>query len=129
MGVPPRHAPQPLVRLAFGCCGEGSDDVRSVLCHLAQRVDGSGAHVWVGVVPEEVERSRYPLILAGSTLVLLAPIAGQGVKGTGADAWILVVQGEDQLWQRFLVDELIEDPHALLPHDGLSMPETSAECR
>jgi hypothetical protein len=128
LSVPPRHAPQPLIRVAFGCGDEGSGDVGPVLCHLAQSVDGSGAYVWVGV-PEEVERSRHPEILAGTALVLLAAIASQRVECPGADAWILVLEGEHQLWQRFLVDELIEDPDALLPHDGLSMPETSAECR
>jgi hypothetical protein len=129
VGVPPRHAPQTLVRFPFGRCDEGSGNLGPVLNHLAQSVDRSGAYVWVGMVSKEVERSRHPQILAGATLVLFAAIARQRVKGPSADAGILVVKSEDQFWQRFLVDELIEDPHALLPHDGLSMPETSAECR
>jgi hypothetical protein len=117
------------VRFALGCCGESTCDVGPARRHLAQSVDGSSAYVWIRVVLEEVERCGNPEILAGAAFVLLAAVAGQRVKSASADAGILVVKGEDEFWQRFFVDESIKDLHALLPHDRLAMPETSAECR
>jgi hypothetical protein len=95
--VPPRHAPKTDVAFGFGCFDEGSGDIVPVVHDLAQGVDGSGADVWVGVVPEEVQRSRHPEVLTGTACVLFAAIARQRVKRPSADSWILVVERNDQI--------------------------------
>src|SRR4051812_4363039 len=78
---------------------------------------------------EQADGSRHPYGLGGATLVLLAAIASQRVQRPGAHARVLVIQREDQIGQRLLVDELIEEPHALAPDDGLWMVEAAAERR
>jgi hypothetical protein len=125
------HAAQSGLAIVLGHLGERVGDIGPAGDDLSQRVDRAGADVGVGMV-EQLQSSRHEELLAGPAFALLAPVTCQRVQRTLQDLGIVVVQGGDQIGERGIVGEVIEEGRAQSPDDRLRVVHAapySGECR
>jgi hypothetical protein len=76
---------------------------------------------------KQLHRPGDPEILAGTTLVLLAAIAGEGVECPSRDLRSLVVKRSKEGREGLFVDEAIEEVDTEASHHGLSMPKPALD--
>ena len=96
---------------------------------LPEHVDRGGTHVGVGMAVQQLQRTGHEQLLTRAAVGVLARVTRQCVERTRADAGVLVVEGGNEVGERLLVGEVIEDAGARAPDDGLRMPEPTANRR